>query len=350
MLNILIYFCRFYPFSGEKNRFPVVHCHFWPFPPLFITLATDFGRFIYLLRPAMTHKEGYQSLKEKLHKIYEESEAANISELVIEHITGLPKTKRASEEGRELTAEQEQLLQTATDRLLVHEPVQYVLHKCWFYGLALYVDDAVLVPRPETEELVQWLVNDVKEEKPAVFQRGATEADDTNTLKIIDIGTGSGCIALALKKAMPVAEVWGCDASDKALNVARRNGADLNIRVDFQSIDFLDEAQQKSLPTVHIVVSNPPYIPAKEGEGLAANVLLHEPHTALFVPDAEPLLFYSALARFGGFRLYAGGAIYAEIHENQGAAVVQLFKDAGYKNVELRKDMQGKDRMIRAVI
>src|SRR5205085_11914464 len=135
---------------------------------------------------------------------------------------------------------------------LAHEPVQEVMHKCWFYGLELYVDDAVLIPRPETEELVQWLVNDVKAEKPAVFQKGATEADDTNALKIIDIGTGSGCIALALKKAMPVAEVWGCDASDKALNVARRNGADLNIRVDFQSIDFLEEAQQKSLPTVHI--------------------------------------------------------------------------------------------------
>ena len=147
---------------------------------------------------------------------------------------------------------------------------------------------------------------------------------------------------------MPKAEVWGCDISEEALNVARRNGSALNIRVDFQGLNFLDEAQQKLLPTVNIIVSNPPYIPLKDKEQMNANVVDHEPHTALFVPDNDALIFYKALAQFGKKRLYENGSIYMEIHEELANDVLNLFKENGYSNVELKKDMQGKDRMIKA--
>ncbi len=223
------------------------------------------------------------------------------------------------------------------------------MNKAWFYGMELFVDNAVLIPRPETEELVEWIVNDIKASGKDVFERRPTEADETTKLKILDVGSGSGCIALALKKAMPKAEVWGCDVSEKALNVARRNGSALDIRVDFQGVNFLDAAQQKSLPTVDVVVSNPPYIPFKDKEEMNPNVVAHEPHTALFVPDNDALVFYKALAQFGKHRLYKNGSIYMEIHEDLGKNVVDLFHQEGYSHIELRKDMQGKERMVRVV-
>jgi release factor glutamine methyltransferase len=166
-------------------------------------------------------------------------------------------------------------------------------------------------------------------------------------LKILDIGTGSGCIALALKKAMPGAEVWGCDVSEGSLNVARRNGSALDIRVDFQGLNFLDLVQQKQLPTVNILVSNPPYIPLKDKEQMNPNVVEHEPHTALFVPDDDPLVFYRALATFGRNHLSENGSMYMEIHEDLGRQVIDLFKEEGYLSVEMKKDMQGKNRMVK---
>jgi release factor glutamine methyltransferase len=182
-----------------------------------------------------------------------------------------------------------------------------------------------------------------------VFEKGTADADVTTQLKILDIGTGSGCIALALKKAAPKAEVWGCDVSEEALNVARRNGAALDIRVDFQGINFLEAAQQKSLPTVDIIVSNPPYIPISDKDKMQPNVVDHEPHTALFVPNNDTLVFYKAIAHFARKRLYPNGPIYLEIHENLGEDVVSLFRAEGYQTIELRKDMQGKDRMLKVV-
>lgn len=292
--------------------------------------------------------EAERYIKEQLKKIYEEEEAGKIADLAIEHISGLSKTERISRKQEELSASQLEQLQKDLQRLQQHEPIQYIMNKTWFYGMELYVDPNVLIPRPETEELVQWIVDDVKASAKNVFVRDSMEADVTDQLKILDVGTGSGCIALALKKAMPKAEVWGCDVSEEALNVARRNGSTLNIRVDFQGLNFLDEAQQVSLPTVNIIVSNPPYVPLKDKVQMHANVVNHEPHTALFVPDNESLIFYEALVDFGKKRLYPNGTFYMEIHEEIGPDIVNLFKENGYDNVELRKDLQGKDRMIRA--
>jgi release factor glutamine methyltransferase len=291
--------------------------------------------------------EAEMYIREGLNGIYDENESGNVAQLLLEECTGYSRTYLLVNKQETLTAEQERILQEVLPRLQQHEPVQYVLNKAWFYGMELYVDANVLIPRPETEELVDWIMKDIKAAGLEVFERGPMQADLTSQLKILDIGTGSGCIALALKKAMPRAEVWGCDVSEEALNVARRNGAALNIRVDFQGINFLDEAQQKLLPTVDILVSNPPYIPLRDKDTMQPNVLNFEPHTALFVPDTDALLFYKAIAQFAKKRLYANGTIYLEIHEDLGKDVVNLFRNEGYGNIELRKDMQGKERMVK---
>lgn len=286
----------------------------------------------------------WQQLKTK----YSETEAANIASMVLEHVTHLPRIERLKKKDEPLVVSQLHQLTEYHQRLITHEPVQYVLSEAWFYEMKLFVDKNVLIPRPETEELVDWIVKDVQKSGKDVFEKRPAEADQTTELKIMDVGTGSGCIALALKKAMPKAEVWGCDASEGALNIARRNGSELNIRVDFTGLNFLDEAQRKQLPTVDIIVSNPPYIPLKEKNSLDLNVVEHEPHSALFVPDDDPLIFYKAIANFGKTRLHPSGHIYVEIHEDTGLLVSRLFKNEGYINVELKQDMQGKDRMVRA--
>lgn len=283
----------------------------------------------------------------RLHEVYEDSEAKNIADLLLEHITSFSKNERLIRKDSDLTPEQEMALNKDLLRLLRHEPIQYVMNKCWFYGMELFVDPSVLIPRPETEELVEWIVKDVKDSGLNVFTNEKAEADETTLLKILDVGTGSGCIALALKKAIPRAEVWGCDVSEKALNVARRNGSGLDIRVDFQGLNFLDALQQKQLPTVDILVSNPPYIPISNKDQMDRNVVDHEPHSALFVPDEDPLVFYRALANFGKHRLYKNGSIYMEIHEDLGNLVADLFKKEGYPSIELKKDMQGKNRMVK---
>lgn len=292
--------------------------------------------------------EAEKQLKQELKTIYEEGESAAISLLVLEDSTGLFPAAIKLNPDTELEKAAEETIQRHLQRLLQHEPVQYIMNKAWFYGMELYVDNNVLIPRPETEELVDWIVKDVKASDKAVFQKKSTDADATTSLKILDVGTGSGCIALALKKAMPKAEVWGCDVSEEALNVARRNGSSLDVRVDFQGLNFLDGAQQKLLPTVDVIVSNPPYIPLREKESMAANVVQYEPHSALFVPDNNALIFYQAIAQFARKRLYEGGSIYLEVHENLSEQVVELFKQKGY-SVEAKKDMQGKERMVKVV-
>lgn len=285
-------------------------------------------------------------LRKELAVIYDEREATNIASLVMESVTGLLRVDRLTKKNEPLIVQQLHHLTGINQRLLHHEPVQYVLEAAHFYGLSLFVNNHVLIPRPETEELIEWIIKDVKASRKNVFERKENEADNTTQLKIVDVGTGSGCIALALKKNMPRAEVWGCDVSDDALNIARRNGSELDIRVDFVGLNFLEETQRKKLPAVDIIVSNPPYIPLKIKKKMPLNVVDYEPHEALFVPDNDALVFYSALAAFGKQHLNEDGCIYAEIHEGSGSEVTELFRKENYI-VELRKDMQGKDRMVK---
>ncbi|HZH00194.1 MAG TPA: peptide chain release factor N(5)-glutamine methyltransferase [Flavisolibacter sp.] len=291
--------------------------------------------------------EAETKLRQGLQEIYGEGESGAMVSLIMEHLTGNKWPYRPFENELLFNKEQEQRLKDILQRLQHQEPLQYILGEAWFYNMKLFVTPDVLIPRSETEELVLWVIQDVEQLGLNVFERQHAEADVTTQLKMLDIGTGSGCIALALKKQMPKAEVWGCDISEGALNIARRNGAELDVRVDFQGIDILDEAQQRFLPTVDIIVSNPPYIPVLEKDSMPRNVVQHEPHVALFVPNNDALCFYRAIAQFGKKRLYDKGAIYLEIHENLGKDVITLFQLEGYETI-MKKDMQGKDRMVKA--
>jgi len=288
----------------------------------------------------MTIDEARKEITESIGNIYEPGEANNIAELLIESITKLSRSERIIRRGDSLPISQKDLLYSSIRRLQEHEPIQYVINEAWFAGMRFYVDRNVLIPRPETEELVERIVKEVKGKNDA-------QAHPSGKVKILDVGTGSGCIAISLKK-LSVTEVWACDISDEALNVARINADALNATIDFIPLNFLDADQRKQLPAIDIIVSNPPYIPRNEKTEMKRNVVGYEPSTALFVPDDDPLTFYKAIADFGREKLNKGGNIYAEIHENLGESVNNLFLSKGYQTVYLKKDLQGKDRMIKA--
>ena len=281
----------------------------------------------------MTMQEATYFLLNKLRTIYSEGEAGQITDWVMENLTGSKKAERMLYKNADITRKEEVLLRQYTESLLQHEPVQYILNESWFCGLRFYVDKNVLVPRPETEELVEWVVSNCK--------------FPVDQLRILDIGSGSGCISVSLKRRIRRAEVWGCDVSDAALAVAKKNAESLGTDVNFVQLDFLDSTTWQLLPSFDIIISNPPYIPAKDKKDMQPNVLLHEPATALFVPDNDPLVFYKAIAEFGKTHLNKAGSVFTEIHESLGERTLEIFKSAGYKS-ELKKDMQQKDRMIRS--
>lgn len=281
----------------------------------------------------MTMQEATYFVLNKLRSIYPEGEASQITDWVMEHITGSAKAERMVYKNAAITAKEELQAQEYMNRLLNHEPVQYVLNEAWFCGLRFYVDQNVLIPRPETEELVEWIISNCK--------------FPVDELKILDIGTGSGCIAAALKRRVRKAEVWACDLSSGALTVAKKNAVALGVDINFLQLDFLNKTYWEQLLSFDIIVSNPPYVPAADKNAMHKNVLDHEPHMALFVPDNDPLIFYKAIAEFGKSHLNHPGNIFCEIHENLGQAVTDLFNSQGY-NTELKKDMQQKDRMIKS--
>ncbi len=300
----------------------------------------------------MTIYEGCRFVCDALCNIYDRREAGNIAAMVMEKITGFGKMDRMLYKHQIVPEEQEALLTYYTALLLQHRPVQYVLGEAWFYGMPLYVDEHVLIPRPETEELVEWVVRDERERLQVAGSRlqvtGYREQGAGGKPVILDIGTGSGCIAIALKKNIPGAEVYAIDISDKALAVARKNAQDQQCNVQLLNMDFLNSGQCKALPQFNIIVSNPPYIPQKDKADMHKNVLDFEPLTALFVEDKNPLLFYSAIADFAGQHLHSDGCIYTEIHETMGEAVKNIFIRERFAHTVVRKDMQGKDRMVKA--
>lgn len=281
----------------------------------------------------MTLKEATFSLLNQLRTLYSEGEADAITDLVMENLTGSKKVERMLYKNSPITNAEEDQLKKFTERLMQHEPVQYVLNEAWFCGMKFYVDRNVLIPRPETEELVEWIISNCK--------------FPLDQLKILDIGSGSGCIPVALKRRLRKAELWSCDSSKAALQVAQRNASTLGAEVNFRELDFLNTIQREQLPSFDIIVSNPPYIPENNKAQMQPNVLNYEPATALFVPDTDALVFYRAIAAFGKSHLTTDGTIYTEIHEDLGKAACDLFTSSGYRT-ELKKDMQGKDRMLKA--
>jgi release factor glutamine methyltransferase len=280
----------------------------------------------------MDWQQAQKELVTQLIPLYGDREAILIADWVMENLSGWKKIDRLLHRSEPLPPDTLDTYKRYSRELLTHRPVQYVLHETWFAGMKLYVDESVLIPRPETEELVEW----IRSSLPAP--------------SILDVGTGSGCIALALAKQLPFARVHACDISPEALAVARRNAAAQHTSLTFHQLDFLNPHSWDTLPPIDCLVSNPPYIPLKENGTMATHVTHFEPDRALFVPDDDALVFYRALGRFAQQRLPKGGQVFVEIHEEMGQAVKALFLETGFSTVILRQDLQGKDRMIMATM
>lgn len=294
----------------------------------------------------MSIQEAYKKLLVQLYEVYDNREADNIANMVIEHVTGQKKIDRILNKTIPLSNNQLTQLADHTFQLLQHKPVQYVLNEAWFAGSKYYVDEQVLIPRPETEELVSWIIDDINKHKTtnSIQSKPVVPA----ILNLLDIGTGSGCISITLQKKMKDVTITSIDVSNNAIEVAKRNAGN-DTTIDFLVIDFLDESQWITLPEFDIIVSNPPYIKLSESKDMNKNVVDFEPHLALFVPDNDALLFYRKIALFGKQHLKRSGKIYVEINEALGEAVSLLFLNENY-TVELKKDLQGKDRMLKAIL
>lgn len=242
----------------------------------------------------------------------------------------------------EINNEQLEHWNNILEELKKEKPIQYILGEAWFFGLRFEVDANTLIPRPETEELVQWIIDTITEKNSGFNQ---------NSLKIIDIGTGSGCIPISLKKELPMTEVSAIDVSDGALEVAQKNALTNNITVHFIKKDILSHTElllenQKW----DIIVSNPPYVRLLEKEEIKKNVLEYEPHLALFVADDDALLFYRKIATLARTSLTENGYLFFEINQYLGAETVALLENLGFKNIQLRQDIYGNNRMIRSTL
>ncbi len=269
-------------------------------------------------------------LTEKLSQNYERGEASSIARIVLEDVF----QSKKSGSDRLLAGEEEQLLMKITARLVAGEPVQYVLGMADFFGLQFEVNPAVLIPRQETEELVDWALAYLKQQAKA-------------HPVVLDVGLGSGCIGITLKKKYPALELYGLEKSPEALAVAKANGRRILPTSDFVFLpgDILQEADWDLFPGIDLLVSNPPYIPQHERSFMPEQVLTHEPTLALFVPDEDPLLFYRALGQFALRKLNPGGGFFFECNEFNAQAVGDLLTGLGLQEVSIREDLCGKLRM-----
>ena len=282
-----------------------------------------------------TYSQAFYLLKDKLTSIYDDRESAAIAHEVMLHITSLDKTSRLIQKDTAFTQLQQEQYVHALNELQKGKPLQYVTRESYFMGRKFVVDEHVLIPRPETEELVQWIADD---------------NHISSYISILDIGTGSGCIPVSLKLLLPGSTITACDISENALETAALNAKNLSADITFIGLDILDTEQQNNLSVYDVIVSNPPYIPVSEKENMHSNVKDFEPEIALFVDNDDPLLFYRAIAQLGKTHLNSPGCIYCELESSHAAESKQLFEQMGYSNVEIRKDMHGNWRMLKATL
>lgn len=268
-------------------------------------------------------------IKESLRPYYPESEISGFTRIIIEYLTGKSYASNIAN-NTEFSSLQLSRLEETLKRLKQQEPIQHITGKTEFFGLQFFVNQDTLIPRPETEELVELILDGNKE----------------SGYSVLDIGTGSGCIAIALARYLKESEVEAWDFSERALTVAKENAKLNKVDVNFSQIDVLSD-----YPTdkrYHIIVSNPPYITESEKEEMEDNVLQYEPHSALFVPDNQPLLFYERIADIALQSLDDEGKLYFEINRAKGKETTEMLAAKGFSNIELLKDMSGNDRMISA--
>ena len=275
-----------------------------------------------------------KTIAKKIHEglscHYPSGEVTALTRIIAIELLGISQMAFFLKDNVSLTTEQTTLLNNAIERLAKHEPIQYILGYSDFCDLRFKVTQATLIPRPETSELVEWI---------------ASEA--TGNEKILDIGTGSGCIAVSLANKLPKSDISAWDISADALAVANENSKANDCTITFKQVDILAYKPQDE--QFDIIVSNPPYIRDLEKSGMEANVLDWEPQTALFVPDNDPLLFYRTIAQKGKEMLHPSGKLYFEINREYGKETCDMLASLGYTNIELRKDFAENDRMIRAV-
>ncbi|WP_345952377.1 peptide chain release factor N(5)-glutamine methyltransferase [Mucilaginibacter sp. PAMB04168] len=282
-----------------------------------------------------TVKDAFDRFKTDLTGMYSTQETDAITSLLLSDLTGKNKGWLKAFDSYEMSAEQSQQLLNALEQLKTGKPIQYILGHTEFYGLNFMVNPSVLIPRPETEELVEWVLASVDRE---------TKYD------ILDMGTGSGCIPICLKKFLPASTVASIDLSAEALQTAERN-AELNqVDVKFLQADILNLAEPEVISKQYnVIVSNPPYVTMTDKGQMHQNVTNFEPHTALFVSNEQPLIFYEAIAGFAHTNLTKNGFLFFEINESYGNKTVDMLSAKGFVNIELRQDMTGKDRMIKAM-
>lgn len=273
-------------------------------------------------------KELFGELVNKIRLNESKEEVESIVYLVLENQLGLSRMEVLS--GKKVVGNANDQLAEIVDRINREEPVQYILGEAWFYGRKFIVNPSVLIPRSETELIVEEAINAL----PAWPAGG----------KMLDVGTGSGCLAITLVKEFPAAEIHAIDVSAEALVTAAGNAKLLQASVEFHFHDILTEAFP--VTGFEVIVSNPPYVTWAERSRMAKNILNHEPERALFVPDDDPLIFYKAIAQQGRILLKPGGRVIVEINERFGSAVVDLFGSWGYSRLMIRKDLGGKDRIV----
>ena len=270
-------------------------------------------------------------IRDALRENYPDTEALALAKMLLVEVFGFSTLELYGGKDKEISGKHRDVLDEMIRRLKKNEPIQYIIGIETFGGLTFEVNQNVLIPRPETRELVEWIVEDCQLEDPC---------------KILDIGTGSGCIAISLAKLLGQAEVEAWDVSEGALQVARRNAERNQVDVLFRKMDVLGDVPEGML--YDVIVSNPPYIAEKEKPQMEHNVLDWEPSIALFVPDEDPLLFYRRIAQLGGSMLKKGGSLYYEINQAYGQETMGMLASMGYQSIELRKDVWGNDRMVKA--
>jgi release factor glutamine methyltransferase len=266
-----------------------------------------------------------------LYAYYPESEIPGFTRIIIEHITKKSYHQALLAE-TDFLPDQQQQIDSIIERLKKYEPIQYILGETEFFGLPFRVNGNVLIPRPETEELVELIL----------------EENDLPAFHVLDIGTGSGAIAVALAKHMKSADVSAWDISHKALDIAALNSKINSVTVSFRQVDVLSGYPQDK--KFDIIVSNPPYVLENEKKSMEQNVLDYEPHVALFVPDDDPLLFYERIAGIAKELLNAGGKLYFEINQAKGEEVADMLTEKGFPDVAIFQDLSKKDRMVRALL
>lgn len=317
----------------------------------------------------MILKEFKKVFTEELSSIYPKSEIDTFFFFLMEEYLDFQRIDTVTKQDFLIPSERLILLNKATERLKKEEPIQYILGKTEFYGLPFLVNENTLIPRPETEELVEWILSEVKEKRQKVKVSNSSLTFNLKPLNLLDIGTGTGCIPISLKKNLPDATISAIDVSKEALKIAEENAKLNSVKINFIETDILNignlnviasktkQSNQNEITSsktprndvkFDIIVSNPPYVRKLEKVEIKNNVLENEPHLALFVDDDNPLIFYNKIADLAKKHLTKNGLLFFEINQYLGKETVAMLKGKGFKNIELRKDFVGNDRMIKA--